>query len=114
MTETKKYKKGQLVYVWYHSTKHFNPPMAGKIMLKSPIKIGYHMSFNKKVSWYFVKMSNEMIILAPDCCIKDLRLEIEEHANNLKPCPIDIKQVSAWLTLQRWYTENIKYLIDND
>ena len=105
------FKFNQKVYVIYHSTYFFNPPMCGKILIKCPFKIKHHFSRKEgKCYWYLVKMINGLIVLVPETCIEDLKESIQKHNEKKSICPNDKYQAEAWFSLQKWQVDRIKFL----
>lgn len=106
---------GQKVWCYYHYTPFFNPPMCGRILSKIPFRMKHHFSsmYNDgkdgKCTWYLVLMSNNSIIPMPGTCIDDLIEEIEKHNKDNK-APLDLKQIDAWETLQKWQADRIRFL----
>lgn len=105
-------KKGDKVWCWYHFTRFFKPPMCGKILCKYPYRKKHHFSRKKdgKCHWYVVKMVNSMIVSMPETCIDKLQGAIDKH-NNHNECPYDLKQIDAWIELNKWQADRVKYLI---
>ena len=62
-----------------------------------------------KCTWYLVQMQNGLIVSMPGVCMKDLREEIDKHNNDNKAL-LDIKQIDAWETLQRWQADRVRFL----
>ena len=106
---------GQKVWCYYHYTSFFKPPMCGRVLLKIPFRMKHHFSTlysdgkDGKCAWYLVQMKNGLIVSMPGVCMKDLKEEIEKHNIDNK-APLDIKQIDAWETLQRWQADRIRFL----
>lgn len=106
--------KGQKVWCYYHFTALYSPPMCGEILFKLPFKRKHHFAYgkeyeNSKCFWYFVLMKNGLIILHPETCIDDLEEAIKKHDKN-NECPKDPKQLDAWMSLNKWQTERVRFL----
>lgn len=110
-----KYKTGQSVWCYYHYSDDFTPPMCGKVLFKSPLRMKHHFSRLKdgKCSWYFVYMENGKTVLFPEPCLNDLKKEIDSFTHSYKP-PIDLDQIEAWSNLNKWQVDRVRYYLENE